>query len=244
MQEGVNVVGYARVSTTEQADGGNGLAAQEEAIRQACAARGWVLSRVARDEGLSGGSLDRPGLRGALGDVADRRVAGLVVAKLDRLSRSVVDFATLLDWFEEAEATLVALDLGIDTSSPGGRLVANVFASVAEWERAQTSVRTKEGLAVLRVEGRPISRPALADKPEILKRIEALRAEGKTFQSICDTLNAEGVPTLRGAAAWRPSALARSLSGPRRARKRRPVDLPPVARRGRRSRRAQVPDHE
>lgn len=131
----MNVIGYTRVSTAEQARNGYGLDAQEAAIRDEAERRGWPLLRVIRDEGVSGESLDRPGIREALERIAAGEAGGLVAAKLDRLSRSLVDFGTLLDWFTDAGATLVALDLGLDTSTPGGRLVANVFASVAEWER-------------------------------------------------------------------------------------------------------------
>lgn len=92
------------------------------------------MVRPHRDEGESGKSLDRPALRAALEEIAAAGAAGLVVAKLDRLSRSVADFAALLEWFTEAEATLVAMDLGIDTSTPGGRLVANVFVLWLESE--------------------------------------------------------------------------------------------------------------
>jgi len=87
-------------------------------------------------------------------------VTGLVVAKLDRISRSVVDFGNLLAFFEDAEATLVALDLGVDTSTPGGRLVANVLASVAEWERSAIAERTRDALAVRKANGLTVSRPA------------------------------------------------------------------------------------
>lgn len=227
------VLGYTRVSTAEQATNGVGLAAQEAAIRAECERRGWRLVEVVRDEGASGKSLDRPGLTSALERIAAGEVSGLVAAKLDRLSRSVIDFATLLEWFGQVDATLLALDLAIDTSSPGGRLVANVFASVAEWERQTIGERTKTGLARIRAEGRPISRPALADKPELRERIAGMRAAGETLQGIADSLNRERVPTLRGAAAWTPSSV-RSACGYKRPRSRRQAaELPEPRRRAR-----------
>ena len=82
--------GYARCSTQEQADAGNGLAAQEKAIRAECERRGWQLLDVARDEGHSGKSLDRPALHNVLQRIAAGEAGGLVVAKLDRASHSVV----------------------------------------------------------------------------------------------------------------------------------------------------------
>jgi len=106
------------VSTGEQVATGCGLDAQEAAIRASCELRGWVLTDIHRDEGESGKSLDRPALRRVLEEIAAGDATGLLVGKLDRLTRSVADFASLLDWFVQAEATLVPLDLGIDTSTP------------------------------------------------------------------------------------------------------------------------------
>ena len=163
MTQGSKAIGYIRVSTTEQATSGLGLAVQEHAVRAECDRRGWDLVEVFVDNGESGKSLDRPGLRAALEAIADRNATVLVAAKLDRISRSVGDFATLLEWFTSADASLVALDVGVDTSTPGGRLVSNVFASVAEWERDTIAARTKDALAAARSNGRPISRPAVID---------------------------------------------------------------------------------
>ncbi len=119
-----------------------------------------------------------------------------------------MDFARLAEWFEhEARATLVALDLGVDTSTPGGRLVANVLASVAAWERDVIADRTRTGLAAARAAGQRISRPAVADDPELQRRIAGLRESGMTLQAIANQLNGEGVPTLRGGGEWRPSSL-------------------------------------
>ena len=232
MNPGTAVLGYARVSTAEQVSSGYGLAAQEEAIQAECERRGWTLLEVVRDEGASGKNLDRAGLRSALERIAQGEATGLVVTKLDRLSRSVHDFAGLLEWFQtETQATLVALDVGIDTSTPGGRLVANVFASVAEWERDTIAQRTRDGLARARTEGKVISRPALADNPELRERIERMRGDGMTLQAIADTFNAEGIPTLRGGAEWRHSSVQAAAGYKRRPPRRTPANLPTVKRR-------------
>jgi len=230
----MNVLGYARVSTAEQRSNGYGLDAQEAAIRDECERRGWRLLDLIRDEGTSGKSLDRRGMREALERIAVGEADGLIASKLDRLSRSVVDFGTLLDWFADAGATLVALDLGLDTSTPGGRLVANVFASVAEWERDTIAARTREGLAAARAQGRRISRPALADQPKLRRRIERMRERGMTLQAIADRLNREGVTTLRGGAKWRPSSVQAAAGYKRRKPRRQLVELPTVKRRPRR----------
>lgn len=223
--ERVRMLGYARVSTTEQATSGLGLAAQRSAIEAEASRRGWVLVEVVSDEGASGKDLDRPGLLRALGMILDGKADGLVAAKLDRLSRSVVDFGTLLEWFDDHKAVLVALDLQIDTSTPGGKLVANVFAAVAEWERQVIGERTRLALGALRADGRAVSGPSVGDDRALAVRIRKLREGGMSRQAICDLLNAEGLPTPRGGALWRPSSL-QAVEGYQRPRRRHRADLP------------------
>lgn len=222
------IIGYVRVSTDEQAASGYGLKAQETAIRESVERRGQDLVELVRDEGKSGKSLERPGLLAALRRIAAGEADGLIVAKLDRASRSVVDFGLLLDWFDRAGATFVALDLNVDTSTPGGRLVANVLASVAEWERGTIAQRTKAGLAAARAEGRRIGPGAVSDRPELAEQIHAMRDSGLSLREICGQLNDAGVPTLRGGATWRPSSLQTVLGYVRRRPARGPVDLPAV----------------
>ena len=224
-------LGYARCSTQEQADAGNGLAAQEKAIRAECERRGWRLLDVARDEGHSGKNLDRPALHTALQQIAAGKAGGLIVAKLDRASRSVVDFGQLLEWFDSANATLVALDLGMDTSTSSGRLVANVMASVAEWERSVIGERTRDALAARKAQGLPISRPSVTGP--LANTIHALRQDGLTYQAIANTLNAEQVPTLRGAKQWRVSSVQSAAGYQRRATTTPRADLPALPKRRR-----------
>lgn len=219
MEAGTKVLGYARVSTAEQAVGGYGMDAQEAAIRAEVERRGWVLVGIVREEG-SGKDTDRPGLLDALRQVRDGSASGLIVAKLDRLSRSVIDFGSILERMNEWGATLVALDLQVDTSTPTGKLIANVLASVAEWERETIGQRTRDGLAAARAKGQPISGPSVADNPELRDRIARMRAEGMTLRAIAAALNDAGVPTLRGASAWSVSSVQTAL-GYKRPKKRR-----------------------
>src|SRR4051812_37312102 len=191
----LRVIGYCRVSTDEQAMSGLGLADQEKRIREMAKPHGWQIAQVIRDEGLSAGTLERAGLFRALGLLAAGRADGLVVAKLDRLTRSTVDFGVLLEWFKDAGKILVLLDLGVDTSTAGGELVANVIASVAQWERGVISERTRAALAQLRLQGKPTGRPAVVDDQALVARIQEMREAEMTLRQIADTLNAEQVPT-------------------------------------------------
>ena len=135
------VVGYVRVSTDEQADSGLGLAAQRATVTAEAERRGWTLVAV-HEDALSGKSLDRPGLAAALAAVESSEAGGIVVAKLDRLSRSLKDFALLMERAQKRGWNLVACDLGIDLSIPAGEFMANVMGSAAQWERRIIGLRT------------------------------------------------------------------------------------------------------
>jgi DNA invertase Pin-like site-specific DNA recombinase len=112
-----------------------------------------------------------------------------------------------MQWFNRTGARFIAVDDGIDTATPAGRLAASALSAAGQLERRKLQERTRRGLEAAREKGARSGRPAVADRPELRARIRALRAEGWTFQAISDTLNAEGVPTLRGGAEWRPSSV-------------------------------------
>lgn len=223
----MKVIGYVRKSIAENGNG-HSLDAQEAAIRAEADRRGWSLVKVIPDDGYSGRDTHRPGLMEALDLIVAGDAQGVVAAKLDRISRSVVDFGTLLDWFREADATLVALDVGVDTSTPAGRLVANVMASVAEWERETIAARTRDGLKVAASKGR---RPAPAVEGELRDRIRSMREGRATYQQIADTLNRESVPTLRGAPLWRVSSVQAAAGYRRPTKRRRAAELPQLPKR-------------
>ena len=128
----LRAIGYARVSTSEQVVSGAGLEDQRRKLIAEIEHRGWDLADLVVDEGESGKDLDRPGIRGALDRLAAGDADALVVTKLDRLTRSTLDFAEMLAWAGRLGVRLLVLDLGIDTSTETGKLVASVMASVAE----------------------------------------------------------------------------------------------------------------
>ncbi len=196
-------IGYLRVSTDAQAESGAGMAAQRATIVTECQHRGLPLLEMAEDAGLSAKTLDRPALAGALARLEAGEAAVLVVAKLDRLARSVADFANLVRLAERQGWAVLACDLGVDMTTPTGGLLANVTASVAEWERKIIGTRTREALAARKAAGVWLGRPRQLD-PAIAGRIRAERASGATLQAIADRLNTEGIttPTAR---AWSPT---------------------------------------
>jgi recombinase len=99
------------------------------------------------------------------------------------------------------------------TSTPppdSGRLAARALTTVGGWEHQRLAERTRKGLAAARARG-TTGRPAVGDRPELVEQITTMRAGGMTLQAIADTLNAQGQPTVRGGARWRPSSVQTSL---------------------------------
>lgn len=203
----LRVIGYVRVSTDEQAESGAGIGAQRHALDLAAAARGWQVVDVIADEGESGAKSPekRPGLASALARIEAGDADALAVSKLDRLSRSVLDFAGLMARAQQHRWSLVVLDLGIDMTTPTGKFMANVFASIAEWEREIIGQRTKDALAVKRRQGVRLGRRS-ALPAKIGARIVHEREQGRSWRAIAAGLNEDGVPTPRNAdGGWRLS---------------------------------------
>jgi len=201
----MDAVGYLRVSTGEQAESGAGLEAQREAIMAEAGRRGWSV-RWIEDAGYSAKNLNRPGIAEALEQLRRGRVEALVVAKLDRLSRSLLDFAGLMAEARREGWAIVALDLGVDTTTPSGEMMANVLASFAQFERRLIGQRTKDALAVKRSQGVRLGRPLVLPKP-VRQRIVREREAGRSYRAIAERLNAAGTPTAHGGARWHASTV-------------------------------------
>lgn len=185
----MNVAAYLRVSTADQE---YGIDAQRAAIEAEASRRGWSVTFY-EDAGRSGRDTARPGLQEALKALKAGEQQVLVVSKLDRLSRSVADFAAMLALSKKQGWSVAVLDLGVDTSTPTGKLVANIIASVAEWERDMIGLRTKEGLAAAKARGVRLGSPVLLPA-EVEARILTEREQGASLRAIADGLNADAVP--------------------------------------------------
>lgn len=211
--QGSRVIGYLRCSTEEQADSRAGLEAQRAAIVAEAQRRGWTETDVTfvEDAGFSGKNLDRPGIVAALDALRRRKADTLVVSKLDRLSRSMLDFAGLMDRASREHWALVALDLGVDTSTPAGEAMASVLATFAQLERRLIGERTKDALAAKRAAGVQLGRPA-SIAADVAAHIVELRQAGLTLRDVVVHLNREGVPTASGRSDWRISTVQRVLA--------------------------------
>jgi DNA invertase Pin-like site-specific DNA recombinase len=198
----MRVIGYLRVSTDLQE---HGIAAQRTALASEAERRGWDVTWL-EDSGRSGRTLDRPAVREALDLLSKGEAQALAVSKLDRLTRSVYDFSGLLAIAHKQGWGLVTLDLGVDTTTPAGKLVANIMAAVAEWERDMIALRTREGLAAARTKGVRIGRPPRLDA-RVVERIHTERAQGRPYRAIADDLNAERVPTPGDGRCWHANSV-------------------------------------
>lgn len=142
----------------------------------------------------------------ALDAVQTGHAAGLLVAKMDRLSRSVVDGAGLMEQAAREGWALHFADLDIDTSTPAGEMAANIIIAGSQYERRLISQRTRDALAAKRARGERLgARPSLPR--EVTRRIIKERNEGKTFQAIANGLMADGIPTARGKSHWYPATI-------------------------------------
>lgn len=135
----------------------NSLHAQREACEAYIASQrseGWVLVRDRYDDGgLSGGTLERPALRRLLSDIEDGLVDVVVVYKIDRLSRSLMDFARLVDVFDRNSVTFVSVTQSFNTTTSMGRLTLNVLLSFAQFEREVTAERIRDKFRASRMKG-------------------------------------------------------------------------------------------
>ncbi len=205
----MKVVAYVRVSTEEQATQGVSLAAQEAKLRSYCELYDHELVEVITDAGQSAKTMNRPGLQRALVALKSGEAQGLLVLKLDRLTRSVRDLGELLETYFQ-KAALISIQEQCDTSSAAGRLVLNVMTSVAQWERETTSERTSAALQYKKTQGVQLGAPALKDEATIARAV-ALKAEGLTLRQVAEKLTDEGLQTLKGGR-WEAMTVKRLLA--------------------------------
>jgi site-specific DNA recombinase len=212
----MRVVGYARVSTDKQVERGISLESQVEKIRAMALLQSAELTDVIVDGGESAKSLERPGLQRIMGMVDGLEVDAVVVAKLDRLTRSVKDLADLLERFNRCGVALISISESLDTQSAAGRLVLNIMTAVSQWEREAIGERTRDAMRFKKAQGErvgniPFGYQLCADgkhvepnirEQRVLVRIRSLRKSGSTLRQIADELNRANLKTRRGSD-WR-----------------------------------------
>jgi DNA invertase Pin-like site-specific DNA recombinase len=204
-------LGYVRVSTDKQADRGVSLEAQESKIRAYAQLYELQLGEVIVDAGASAKSLDRPGLQRALAMLRSGAAGGLLVAKLDRLTRSVRDLGDLMETlFGRADSpALLSVGEQLDTRSAAGRMVMNILAVIAQWEREAIGERTRDALAELKSQGVKLGRPPKLSEAAS-RMAKDLHEAGASYEHVADEMNRLGVPTPTGAGRWWPRTARRA----------------------------------
>jgi len=213
--------GYVRVSTEEQADSGLGLEAQRQRIQAYCTLKGIELTQVFEDAGVSGGKPLSSRPAGAKLLAATKKGKTIViVAKLDRLFRSVADAANSINDFDKKGIELVAISEGFDMSSPYGRAMCQMASVFAELERNMIAERTRTALRVkigkgercgkvrygydLAADGKHLVENAAEQEGIALMR--SLRDSGMTLEAVAAELTARNIATKEGGA-WLPTTI-------------------------------------
>jgi site-specific DNA recombinase len=211
-------IGYIRVSTEQQATEGVSLEAQKAKIAAWCVTNGYELVNVFVDAGISGKSMDkRPGLQDALKSLS--KGMALVTYSLSRLARSTKDAISIGETVAKKKADMVSLSEQIDTTTAAGKMMFQMLAVLAEFERNLVAERTTNALQHKKatnqkytnitpygfeaIEGRLVRVQAEA---AVVAEIQAARAGGNTLQSIADSLNGRGIPTKTGKI-WQPATI-------------------------------------
>jgi DNA invertase Pin-like site-specific DNA recombinase len=172
---------YARVSTNN----GQHPEMQLGELREYAGRRDWEVSGEYVDEGISGARERRPALDRLWADCRKRRVDAVVVYRYDRFARSLRQLVNALEEFRALGIEFVSLHEGVDTSTPNGRLVFGIFATIAEFERELIRSRVRSGLASAKANGKKLGRPRVTVNAG---QVATLRAAGASWQVISQRL--------------------------------------------------------
>lgn len=218
---------YCRVSTDEQAREGVSLDEQSERLKAYCRAMGWSVEvQLFIDDGYSAKNLDRPELKRLLQAVKNGTVSRIMVTKLDRMSRRLLDLLNLIDLFQDYEVSFVSISESFDTNTPSGRLTLQVLGAVAEFERERIRERVFENMLHAATTGKWLTQSPygydLVDKSLVINNVESAVVrrvfdmylnEGLGFYSIAKRLNEEGIPS-RQRKEWSIRAIKLMLTNP------------------------------
>jgi len=211
-------IAYIRVSTEKQANEGVSLEAQKSRIEQWCKSNGYELAGVYVDAGISGKSMEtRKELLAAL--AALKKGMALVSYSLSRLARSTKDALTIGEMVAKKQADMVSLSEQIDTTTAAGRMMFQMMAVLAEFERNLVAERTANALQHKKrtgqkytnktpygfeaIEGRLVE---VKKEAAVVAEIQAARASGTTLQAIANDLNGRGILTKTGKQ-WQPATI-------------------------------------
>ena len=215
----MQAIGYVRVSTEEQALMGVSLDAQEDKIKAYCVAKEWDLFRIIKDSGYSAKDLNRPGIQEIINGCKRKEFDVVVILKLDRLTRSVKDLGYLVeDVFQKNDVAFSSLQDNFDTATANGRMVMNILATLAQWERDIISERTRDAMLFMKKDmkligavpfGYDCNGGSLSINPDeagVVQKMLSLRERGKSYQRIAAHLNSKAIPSKNGGK-WHPKTV-------------------------------------
>ncbi|UGB31664.1 recombinase family protein [Metabacillus sp. B2-18] len=179
---------YARVSTEEQAKEGYSISAQKQKLKAFCISQGWQVEGLYVDEGISAKDMNRPQLQQMIKDIEDEKIECVLVYRLDRLTRSVLDLYKLLDIFDKHNCKFKSATEVYDTTTAMGRMFITIVAALAQWERENTGERIAFGFAEKARQGKyPLNfRPIGYDLDLKTSKLTINKAEAKTIRLIFD----------------------------------------------------------
>ena len=178
-----------------------------------------AVVEIVADDGETGKHANRPGLQRVLEMVRRGEVELVIVAKLDRLTRSVKDLGELLELFQKRSVSLVSVAEALDTGSAAGRMVMNIMAWVSQWERETIAERTATTLRHKRAQRRVFNHEpygyrrdgdeltAVPEEQAMIGRMKEWRAAGWTLRQVANELNSSGTPTKRAVGKWHPQTV-------------------------------------
>ena len=214
----MRLIAYVRVSSEKQHESGASIDAQIEKVKAMASIKGFPLMEIINDSGESGKDLDRPGMKRILEMVKRREIDGLIIPKLDRLTRSVRDLDNLMRLFQASAVSLVSVHESLDMSTATGRLMMNLLSLVSQWEREIIGERTSAALQQIKRAGFPAGPPqygwsaqkrAIGSKERLplvpneaeqhtIRVILEMHRRGDSYREMADSLNAAGYRTRKG----------------------------------------------
>lgn len=202
---------YIRVSTEEQVKEGYSISAQRERLKAYCVAQGWDDYKYYVDEGISAKDTERPQLKKLLKHIEEGKIKNVLVYRLDRLTRSVLDLYKLLDTFDKYECTFKSATEIYDTSSAMGRLFITLVAALAQWERENLGERVRMGQIEKARQGEYAAKAPFGfnknendklyinkEEEKIIRMMKEKIEEGYSIRRLSNHMNGLSIPPIRG----------------------------------------------
>ena len=202
---------YCRVSTEDQSQFGVSLQAQEQKIKQYADLYGFKISENISDSGYSAKNLNRPGVQKILEMMQKKEIEAVIVAKLDRLTRSIRDLADIVELANKKDISLVSVNEHIDTGTAAGRMILNMLGVISQWERETIGERTSAALQYKKESGKVYNCNALYGyrnengqlipvqaEQEAITFMLHFREQNYSFKAIAKKLNENGISSRTG----------------------------------------------